>query len=183
MFSKTVKYKDFNGNQKTQEFYFHITKMEFVAMGFSNLEARVKRMMATNDQLELLNEFKAIIDMSAGMRSEDGERFIKTPDAKNELLYSAAYDELLFELCTDAKAASDFINKLVPDEMVKEMTTKFEANSKSSPPMIIDGSDDDDTPQWEREGRAPTRKELTEMNRDQLLYATQHKLMQKSAGA
>lgn len=169
MFSKTVTYKNFLGKQKTQEFWFHVTKMEFVEMGLSQIEQRVRLMMASDDQLALLREFRLLVEMAAGMRTEDGERFVKTPEAKAELLYSAAYDELLFELCTNAKSANEFINNLIPSEMVEEMKKKAEENfAKGGPPMEVQGTV---MPEWERDKRKPTKAELVAMPREEMLRA------------
>jgi hypothetical protein len=89
MFKKTIKFEDFNGQEHTRDFYFHLSKAELMALasdGENSMQSRVKRITESQDGIAVLNEFRALIEMSVGMRSEDGSRFIKNDAAKSELL-------------------------------------------------------------------------------------------------
>ena len=56
-----------------------------------------------------------------GEKSPDGKRFIKVNDAGIPLSIgfsqTEAYSQLFMELATDAKAASDFVNGIIPANM------------------------------------------------------------------
>jgi len=178
MFKKTITFEDFEGEQQSQDFYFHISKAEFMELAFSgdDMKKRIERIIAAQDGKAILNELRDFIKLSVGMRSEDGTRFLKTPEAQSYLLDSPAYDELLMELATDAKASAAFINQLVPEKMQKEMKeqlAKQTGNSKAPDPFA---EKKDERPAWEREHRHPTDAELQAMDKAELARAFKAKL-------
>lgn len=170
MFKKTIKYVNFNGDEVEKDFYFHISKAELIEMGVDNsMKERIARIVASNDGPKILEEFKAIIKMSVGVRSEDGETFDKSPEAQTKLMSSPAYDELLVELATNATAATEFIKNLLPEKMQKELMKQLGA----SDPFV---EQEDVRPAWEREHRNPTDVELRNMSPEELRRAFQKKL-------
>ena len=40
MFKKTITYTDFNGNERTEDFYFHLSKAELAEMDLSKAGSR-----------------------------------------------------------------------------------------------------------------------------------------------
>lgn len=177
MFSKTFTFKDFNGKKVTREFWFHLSKAELLKLGVGNVEARIKRITDAQDGVKILEEFAAFVEMSVGMRSEDGSMFIKDDDAKHQLMFSPAYDELLFELCTDADVAASFINNLLPKEMLDELAKQIEqtrANQPPAPPSTEEGpfaEPKDERPQWMKERRLPTAEEFAKATPEEKQHA------------
>lgn len=171
MFKKTIKFTDFNGEEQTKDFYFHMSKAELLSMTAQGDEmtARLKRIIATQDGGEILKEFRALVQMACGIRSEDGQRFIKTPEAQSELLDSPAYDELLFELCTEANASVDFVTKLIPQKMQDEMKAQLQKQQN-----VVE-LPEDKIPAWIREDRNPTQTELQAMTPEELQLAFQRR--------
>lgn len=169
MFSKRIEFEDFNGVKTSKVFYFHISKAEFLAMTGDNkdMEARIQRIIASQDIKGVLEEFRALIKMSAGIRSEDGQRFIKTPEAQSELFDSPAYDELLMEVCTKADASAEFVRQLIPEKMQKEMQAQIKGDKTPDP----FAEKEDNRPLWVREHRQPRTDELTSMSKEELVYA------------
>jgi len=176
MFKKTIKFTDFNGNEVEEDFYFHMSKAELLEMAATgDMQERINRMIASKDNSEILREFKKIITASVGIRSEDGRAFIKNDEAKARFMFSPAYDELLFELISNANAASEFIRNLIPEKMQSEM--KKEMEKIKSPFVETDKrvhSSDDTRPAYMRENRKPTHEEMQNMNRDEFLEAWKH---------
>lgn len=176
MFRKTIKYTNYNDQEVTQDFYFHLSKAELLEMGVGNMQERLQRIIASKDNTAILQEFKALIKLAVGIRSEDGETFIKNDQAKNLLLFSPAYDELLFELCTDAKAATEFIKQLLPEKMQKEMQAQLgiqDPETKGPDPFA---EPKDDRPAWLKENRTPTPAELVGASEEELRIAFARKL-------
>lgn len=172
MFRKTIRFQNFDGDTVEREFYFHMSKAELLEMaadGNSMME-RIKRIIATNDGKAILQEYRAIIKASVGMRSEDGQRFIKDEEAQSYLLDSPAYDELLMELCTDADASANFVNQLIPEKMQKEMQEALAKQKGSSTPDPL-AEPTDTRPLYQREHRHPSPKELAEMTKEELQEA------------
>jgi hypothetical protein len=175
MFKKTITFEDFEGNQQSQDFYFHISKSEFMELATNgdDMKKRIERMIATSDITAILNELRAFIKMSVGIRSEDGVRFLKTPEAQSYLLDSPAYDELLMELATNADASAAFINQLVSEKMQKEMRDQLQKQKNVPDPFA---EKEDDRPDWVREHRHPTDAEVREMTKEQLAAAFRTKI-------
>lgn len=177
MFKKTIKFQNFNGDEVERDFYFHLSKAELLEMAATDeLSKRLQKIIEDKNGKEVIEEFRQIIAMSCGVRSEDGERFIKSPEAQSMLLDSPAYDVLLMELCTEANAAVDFVNLLIPQKMRDEMKKQVEkaGTSGDAPPR------EDTRPAWLREQRAPTPEELQSASREELQLAFKMKFENNS---
>ena len=130
MLKKTIKYVDYNGVEREEDFYFDLSKAEITEMelsqdgGMSNL---IQKIVNTKDMPSLIKIFKQLILKSYGEKSADGRRFIKSEQLSTEFTQTPAYSELFMELATDEKAAANFINSIVPQEISgksKELAAK-----------------------------------------------------------
>lgn len=124
MFKKRIKYTDYFGEERERDFFFNLTKAELMEMNLSKdggLERLVERITQTNDQKQLVDIFKEIIFKSYGEKSADGDRFIKSDELSIAFSQTPAYDILFMELATDADAAADFINNVVPADLAQKM--------------------------------------------------------------
>ena len=124
MLTKTVKYTDYNGNERTEKFNFHLTKAEIAEMELSmpgGMSATVQRIIEAQDTKELIAIFKDLLLRSYGVKSPDGRRFIKKDELREEFSQTEAYSELFMELATDAKAASNFVNGIIPTDMQEQL--------------------------------------------------------------
>jgi hypothetical protein len=135
MLKKSITYTDFNGDKHTEDFYFNLTKTELTELEHSfdsGLEARLRHIVETQDEGALIQAFKKIILASYGQRSEDGKRFIKTEQMREEFTQTAAYDVLFMELATDDKAAAAFVTGILPQDIAK--AAEEEAKKTLPPP-------------------------------------------------
>lgn len=117
MLQKIITYTDYNGTERTEVFYFNLTKSELVTMDYSSeggLEESLRRIIDAKDKVAIMREFRNIIAKSYGIKSEDGRRFIKSAEISEAFFQTDAFDKLFMELITDEKAASDFINAILP---------------------------------------------------------------------
>ena len=137
MYKKTLTYTDFDGVERTEDFYFNYTKAELMDMQLSTeggLLEIIKTIVKSKNTPELVKLFKRIILLSYGVKSEDGRRFKKSDDIREDFQSSAAYPEIYMELATDAQAAADFINGVLPADLAAQ------ANE-----LIAKGEVDEDT--------------------------------------
>lgn len=132
MIKKTITYTDYNGNERTEDFYFHMNQAELMEMELSEtggLAEMIQRIIAAQDHPAIVKLFKEIILKAYGEKSPDGKRFIKK-DSNGVSLADAfaqteAYSILFMELATDSKAATDFIKGVVPDIPQQNNTSRF----------------------------------------------------------
>ena len=124
MIKKTVTYKDYNGTERTETFYFHFTEAELLDMEMSvegGFAERVKRIVDAKSQTELLQVIKKFVLDAHGVKSDDGRLHIKNEQTRAEFVQCPAYSKIFMELLTDDKAASEFTNGVVPDDMKEQL--------------------------------------------------------------
>lgn len=123
MIKKTIAYTDYNGVQRTEDFYFNLTKAELLEMeltsvgGFSEM---VQKIINAKDGPALTAIFKDLILKAYGEKSADGRRFIKNDEIREAFSQTEAYSNLFMELATDDNAAAAFINGVMPADLVAE---------------------------------------------------------------
>lgn len=124
MLKKTITYTDYNGNERTEDFYFNLSKAEVMEMQMSvngGMAAMYNRIVAAQDTPTLVAEFKKLITMSYGEKSLDGKHFIKTKELTDAFTQTEAYSNLFWELATNADAASEFVNGIMPANLEEEI--------------------------------------------------------------
>lgn len=117
MIKKTIKYTDYNGIEREEDFYFNLSKAEIAEMELSQnggLSEYVKSIVEAKNSIAILSTFKQLILKAYGMKTEDGKRFVKSDQLSKEFAQTEAYSELFMELATDEKKASEFINGIIP---------------------------------------------------------------------
>lgn len=140
MYCKSITYEDYDGNERTEELYFHLNKAEVLEMQMSydgGLDKILQKMIAEKDQKRMIEMFKMIILKAYGQKSLDGKRFIKTPELTQEFTQTEAYSELFMLLATNDEEASAFINGILPKNLLDD-AKKLEAEQKTNTP-VIDG--------------------------------------------
>ena len=127
MIKKTIKYTDFNGNERTEDHYFNLTKAELTSMQLSTeggLDTLINRIVKEQNVPEIMKLFTEIIAKSYGVKSDDGKHFRKSDEIFNDFASTGAYDELLIELISDANASAAFVKGILPAGIEKELEDK-----------------------------------------------------------
>ena len=117
MLKKTITYVDFNGNERTEDFYFNLSKAEIMEMelGVSGgMSQMLNKIVAAQDGERIIKTFKEIILKAYGEKSPDGKRFIKSEELSTAFSQTEAYSQLFIELATNADAAAKFVNGIIP---------------------------------------------------------------------
>lgn len=123
MLKKTITYKDFDGNERTEDFYFNLKKSEILEMHLETvggLKQMLETIIAKQDAPKLTAVFKELILKSYGEKTPDGKRFVKSPELSKEFEETNAYDILFMELM-DANNAAAFVNGIIPAELAEEV--------------------------------------------------------------
>lgn len=135
MYKITETYTDYDDNQRTEDFYFNYSEAELTDLQFSvsgGLAGMINKIIKTNDMPKLVELFRELIQKAYGEKSNDGRRFMKSPELTKEFTETVAYSQIYMRLATDSKAAQEFINKVVPKSMKDKMQ---QANQQNVVPM------------------------------------------------
>ena len=122
MLAKTIKYTDYNGVERKETYYFNYSKAEIAEMELSTaggLSEMIKKITEAQDGPSIMKLFKDIILGSYGVKSPDGKQFIKSDELSKQFSQTEAYSELFMELVTNADAAAEFVNGIVPKNAAK----------------------------------------------------------------
>ena len=117
MLKKTITFTDFDGEERTEDFYFNLTKAEIMEMEMGSAGGLVKRLekiVQEKKQDEIIKEFKEIIRKAYGVKSPDGRKFIKSKEVFDDFAQTEAYSELFMQLATDGEAAAEFVYGIIP---------------------------------------------------------------------
>lgn len=124
MIKKTMTTVDFGGTERTEDYYFNLTKAEIMEMQLctdGGFVETVKKIVEAKNQLELTRLFKKIICASYGVLSPDGRKFVKNQQVLDDFMATQAYSDLYIELLSgDGKAAEDFVNGILPKDLTNE---------------------------------------------------------------
>ena len=124
MYKIREKYEDYDGNERVEEFYFNLTKAEITDMELTTeggMSAMLNRIIAAKDTSKLIAVFKDLILRSYGQKSPDGRRFIKSDELTKEFTETPAYSQIYLRLATDDKAATEFVNNVIPKDLQNEV--------------------------------------------------------------
>lgn len=131
MLKRNITYENpFDGKPVQETHFFHISKADLIKMEMeeqgsdeyekdgrtlTGMEAKLTRIVDSQDGKAIMREFEDIIRRAYGVKQ--GEKFVKSREAADEFLATEAYSQLLWELCTKAEAAAEFINGVVPSNL------------------------------------------------------------------
>ena len=119
MLKKTVTYIDFDGNERTEDFFFNLTEQELAETELSTeggLGNFINKAVAAKSQVELIELFKKLILAAYGVKSADGRRFVKNDAVREDFMSTPAFSDIYMELVQDADKARAFFNGIVPKE-------------------------------------------------------------------
>lgn len=119
MIRKVITYKDYEGNERTEAFYFHLNKAEFTEMQLSmkgGLDKYLQNAVDTEDGKTQVEFFKDAILRAYGIKDpSDPKRFKKSQELRDAFEQSEAYAELFTELATNQQSMEAFFKGIIPD--------------------------------------------------------------------
>ena len=80
------------------------------------LAETLQKIVDSKDAPAIIKAFKDIVLKAYGKKSDDGRRFIKTPEISEEFAQTEAYSDLFMLLATNAEEAAKFVNGIVPQD-------------------------------------------------------------------
>lgn len=124
MLKKTVTCVDYNGVEYTDDYYFNLTKAEIMKMEMGvagGLAEKLQKIIATNDAVKIMEFFEELVLKAYGEKSDDGKRFIKSPEISAAFSQTEAYSTIFMELALDAEKAAEFVNGIIPADLAKQL--------------------------------------------------------------
>jgi hypothetical protein len=143
MYKKNITYTDFNGDERTDAFYFNLSDAEILELQVSyggDMSRIMSNMLEKRDAKGLLGIITDLIQTSYGEKSSDGKRFMKNQEIKDSFITTDAYSKLVLELLNDEKEFEKFMTNVIPSakrEALNEMIRKREQS-------ITDDDENDD---------------------------------------
>lgn len=122
MLKKTIKYEDFNGVEREEDFYFNLTEAELIEMELSKdggIDEYAKRISREMNGPKLVELFKQLILKAYGVKSDDGKNFRKSPEIIADFVSTNAYSVLFTELGTNSEEAAKFFTGIIPKDKAK----------------------------------------------------------------
>ena len=122
MLKKTVTYVDYNGVERTEDFYFNLSKAEVAEMemsvegGFSKM---LEEIVASKDNVKIVSLFKQMVLKAYGEKSADGRRFMKSEEISKAFSETEAYSEIFMSLALNESEAAAFVNGIMPANLNK----------------------------------------------------------------
>ena len=126
MIKKTIKYVDYNGIERTEDYYFHMSRSEIEIENAralhrtsegavrGGLKERIENAVTSGSGRKIMDVFEWLIKSSYGVKSEDGKHFVKSEENWEDFKNSPAFDVLFTELISEPNgAASDFVNGIL----------------------------------------------------------------------
>lgn len=185
MIKKTITFKDFEGRDITEDWYFGLSSADIAELELGSNGQLSERLKSVGQSVEdnqddaqavmrasgaeIMQLFKELIMQSVGKRSEDGRRFIKNQDTTDDFVQTGSYSKLLMELVTNPSEAAEFINGIMPADELDKLKQGQPITDVPLP----------EKPAWFTEGRVPTEAEIKGLSDPTLL---QEAFRRKSAG-
>lgn len=126
MLKLTRTYTDYNGVQRTEDFYFNLSKAEVAEMEMGTaggLAEMIQKVVDAKDAQAIIKVFKDILLKAYGEKSPDGKYFNKSTEISQAFASTEAYSDLFMELATDADFAVKFVNGIIPADLAKAAAT------------------------------------------------------------
>lgn len=124
MLKKTIKYTDYNGVERTEDFYFNLTMAELTKMnlgitgGLANL---LKQIIMAQDTPAIISLIEDLLQRSYGVKTNDGKGFRKTKESLDDFMSTEAYSILFMELATDDVKAANFVKGIIPADLAQKV--------------------------------------------------------------
>lgn len=119
MLKKSITYVDYNGCERTEDFYFNMSKAERLGytIGFDGgIDRFITKVVKEENVKKLWDIWSDFILRCYGEKSSDGRRFIKSKELSEAFMQTEAYNNLMMELMSSSgDANAKFVNAVVAD--------------------------------------------------------------------
>lgn len=154
MIKKTITYEDYNGEERTKDFYFHMNQVEFSKLNAEipgGIEKRMQKIIEDRDEDALLLIIDKLVSRGYGIFDEE-EEFTKIGKTGRPLyekfINTDAYDKLISELIKSEHNITEFLRGMMPNNVqgrIDEEIRKREEENKKVVEMKAIPAEDNST--------------------------------------
>ena len=134
MLTKTITYTDYNGVERTEPFYFNLSQAELIDMQLGGKDGlysdKLQKMIDNHDAAAIVATIKEFVLKSYGEKTDDGKRFIKSPEISKAFMQTEAYSQLITELLSDDAKSSEFILGIMPQALREAAVAEMNKNKQ-----------------------------------------------------
>lgn len=142
MIKKNITYTDFDGEERTDAFYFNLTEAELLDIELDyggNMSKAVEGMLERHDAKGLFGIIENLIRHSYGEKSPDGKRFMKNKELTDGFVTTGAYSAMVIELLSDEKEFEKFMTAVIPSNIRDKVEQKFSDKDSKPTLEVIEG--------------------------------------------
>ena len=134
MLTKPITYTDYNGVERTETFYFNLSQAELIDMQLGGKDGlysnKLQKMIDNHDGAAIIGTIKELVMKSYGEKTDDGKRFIKSPEISEAFMQTEAYSQLITELLSDDAKSSEFILGIMPQALREAAVAEMNKNKQ-----------------------------------------------------
>ena len=134
MLAQTITYTDYNGVERTETFYFNLSQAELIDMQLGGKDGlysdKLQKMIDNHDAAAIVATIKEFVLKSYGEKTDDGKRFIKSPEISEAFMQTEAYSQLITELLSDDAKSSEFILGIMPQALREAAVAEMNKNKQ-----------------------------------------------------
>lgn len=123
MLKITKTYEDFNGVERTEDFYFNLTKADLAELEMSvngGLTTLLNNMSRAKDGKSIIEYSKKLVLTAYGEKSLDGREHYKSDEIRAKFAATQAYSDIFMEVATNDKKAAEFVMGILPKDIREE---------------------------------------------------------------
>ena len=146
MYKKSVVYENYNGEEVEETVYFHLSELEMTRINFKNggdVAERIQYLIAINDMDAMIQLMEEIVLSAYGVKSEDGKRFEKSPEAREAFSNSLAYSDLFMELLQNPGAVQEFTERAFAKPKKRKTIKQPQDHKPKANSPVLDFSSDE----------------------------------------
>jgi hypothetical protein len=121
MFSEVITYKDIDGNEAQEEYWFSLDESEIAQLKVTHkrdIGQYFRRIINADSTEQLILFYRELLELGVCMRV--GQRLDKSQEVRDMFVGTGAYNALFLKLIQSPDQGASWINKMFPQELIEK---------------------------------------------------------------
>lgn len=144
MLKETIKFKDFNDQDREVTAYFYLNEKEIIdlqAHSEHGIQYDMEEAIKSNNPGKVLDYITNLVHLSYGIKSQDGTQFKKSPEILDDFIHAAYYSDFLVGLIQDnGTKGQEFIQGIMPKKLVDRALAQSQGQPVGPPDRTVQES-------------------------------------------